>query len=180
MESTLVHASEYIVRCAAPKDSEDAARIIRAAFGGSAMGYHGEAELAEQLTVDGDVVLALVAERYGRIIGYAQFSRMTVNADGAEWRAAALAPVAVDPAVQRAGVGAALISAGLEQLHAADFQISFVLGHPGYYPRFGYNAAVAAPFASPYAGPHFMALLLDKSLQIPKSGRADYAAAFSR
>jgi putative acetyltransferase len=114
------------------------------------------------------------------ITGHALFSRMAVVADGVPWRAAALAPVAVHPGAQRGGTGGALIQTGLDQLRAMGIAASFVLGHPAYYPRFGYSADAAAPFASPYAGPHFMALLLDKSLQIPKSGRADYAAAFSR
>ena len=55
---------------------------------------------------------------------------------------------------------------------------SFVLGHPDYYPRFGYSTETAHPFASPFAGPHFMALLLDKSVRLPESGRARYAPAF--
>lgn len=168
------------VRAARSADDAAIAALTRAAFAASPMGHHGEAELVEALVADGDALLSLVAEQHGDIVGHALYSRMQVEADGADWRAAALAPVAVQPGVQSGGVGGALIRAGLEQLGAMGIQISFVFGHPAYYPRFGYDAAVAAPFVSPYAGPHFMALLLDKALQIPKSGRADYAAPFSR
>ncbi|NJS14743.1 MAG: N-acetyltransferase [Sphingopyxis sp.] len=144
------------------------------------MGYQGEADLVAALVAEGDVLSSMVAEEAGTVIGYGLFSQMMIVADGKDWRGAALGPVAVLPAVQARGVGSALIRHGLVGLANDGIQVSFVLGHPHYYPRFGYDAAIAAPFASPYAGPHFMALLLDKSLQIPKSGRADYAAAFAR
>jgi putative acetyltransferase len=168
------------IRAANAADLPAIAAVHRTAFAGTAMGYHGEGALVAALHDDGDALVSLVAEAEGRIIGHALFSRMSVEADGAPLRAAGLAPVAVLPCSHRSGIGSVLIRAGLDALTAAGCQISFVLGHPAYYPRFGYSAAAAAPFASPYAGPHFMALLLDKALQIPKSGRADYAAAFSR
>jgi putative acetyltransferase len=168
------------IRAANAADLPAIAAVHRAAFASTAMGYHGEGALVAALHDDGDALVSLVAEAEGRIIGHALFSRMSVEADGADWRAAGLAPVGVLPDVHGSGTGSALIRAGLAALTAAGCQVSFVLGHPAYYPRFGYSAAAAAPFASPYAGPHFMALLLDKALQIPKSGRADYAAAFSR
>jgi len=66
------------------------------------------------------------------------------------------------------------------QAEKQDIQMLFLLGDPGYYSRFGFSADTAKPFASPYAGPHFQALLLDKALKIPKSGKADYAAAFAK
>lgn len=168
------------VRSAAAGDGAAIAAIVHAAFAASALGHHGEAELVRRLTDDGAVVVSLLAWDRGEPVGHALFSAMDVQADGVRWRGAALAPVAVLPHLQGRGIGAALIKAGLAQLAVEGVQICFVLGHPAYYPRFGFSAAVATPFASPYAGPHFMALLLDKSLQIPKSGRADYAAAFSR
>jgi putative acetyltransferase len=168
------------IRSAAQSELPAIAKLHRAAFASTALGYHGEGELVAALHRDGDALVSLVAEMDGVMTGHALFSRMTVAADGAPLRAAGLAPVGVLPDRQGAGIASALICAGLQQLAETGVQISFVLGHPGYYPRFGYSAEVAAPFASPYAGPHFMALLLDKALQIPKSGRADYAAAFSR
>lgn len=169
-----------IIRAATPADMPAISAIHRAAFASTAMGYQGEGDLVAALHDDGDALVSLVAEQDGQMAGHALFSRMTVDADGAAWRSAGLAPVGVLPAAHGTGIGSALIRAGLDALAGQGVQICFVFGHPGYYPRFGYDAVVAAPFASPFAGPHFMALLLDKSLEIPKSGRADYAAAFSR
>lgn len=180
MESAQVIAAPPVIRRACPDDAGDIDAIIRAAFAASAMGYHGEAELVGALEDDGDILYALVAEIDGRVTGHALFTRMRVEADGADWRAAALGPVSIHPDAQGIGTGSALIRAGLDHLVSTAIQISFVLGHPHYYSRFGYRTETAAPFASPYAGPHFMALLLNKMLQTPKSGQADYAAAFSR
>lgn len=170
----------WVIRAARSGDADSIDNLVRAAFANSKMGYQGEAELVHALGADGDVLLSLVCEGDGRLIGQALFSPMVVEADGALLRAAALGPVAVCPMEQGSGVGSALIRTGLDHLIADGCQISFVLGHRHYYPRFGFRADIAAAFASPYAGPNFMAVLLDKSLQIPKSGRADFAAAFSR
>ena len=70
--------------------------------------------------------------------------------------------------------------AGLDQLRSQGVAISFVLGHEAYYPRFGYSPELGARFASPFAGPHFMAMMLDKEAAWPLGGRADYAPAFGR
>jgi putative acetyltransferase len=108
------------------------------------------------------------------------FSRMDVSADGNPIPAAALAPVAVLPAHRNQGIATALLEAGHDALRQQGISIAFVLGDPVYYTRFGYNPALAAPFASPYAGPHFMACALDSALPIPQRGHAHHAAAFSR
>jgi putative acetyltransferase len=73
-----------------------------------------------------------------------------------------------------------LIELGLNMLRIEGLHACFVLGNPGYYGRFGFDAARAAPFASPYAGPHFMAVYLDRTLAIPQSGTAHHAPAFTR
>jgi putative acetyltransferase len=152
--------------------------VHRAAFASTAFGHQGEADLVRAVHADGDALVSLVAETDGEIVGHALFSRMEIEADGVPLRGAGLAPVGVLPYLHSSGVGSALIWRGLEMLHGQGIQISFVLGHPDYYPRFGYSAEAALPFTSPFAGPHFMALLLDKSVQLPESGRARYAPAF--
>ena len=83
-------------------------------------------------------------------------------------------------ALQGQGIGDALIRAGLDALRERGCAISFVLGHDAYYPRFGYSPGLAARFASPFAGPHFMAMMLDSDAAWPLGGRADYAPAFGR
>jgi putative acetyltransferase len=132
-----------------------------------------EADLVDQLRRDGDVVLSLVAEEGGVVTGHVLFSRMT-----APFRALGLAPVAVLPDYRRRGIAARLIEDGLARL-AADWDAVFVLGDPAYYGRFGFDAGLAAGFANPYAGPHFMVKSLAGKLP-SNQGPVGYAAAFAR
>jgi len=69
------------------------------------------------------------------------------------------------------------MAASLERLRQQGEALVFVLGDPAYYTRFGLSLAVAEPFASDYAGPHFMALALRPDA--PASGRLVYPRAFS-
>ena len=168
-----------IIGSATPADFPAIYEIVKTAFTVSPLGHNGEADLVRSLHDDGDVVVSLIAEQNGQSVGHVLFSRMVVEADGKYLRAAGLAPVSVSPDMQGRGIGSALIRAGLDQLAAEGFQISFVLGHADYYPRFGYSAALAAPYISPFAGAHFMAVHLDSALALPQRGRADYAPAFA-
>ena len=140
-----------IIRPIGPADFDVVDAVHRAAFASTAFGHQGEADLVRTVHADGDALLSLVAEADGQIIGHALFSRMEVEADGVVLKGAGLAPVGVLPELHSGGVGSALIWRGLEMLQTKDIQISFVLGHPDYYPRFGYSAATARPFASPSA-----------------------------
>ena len=168
------------IRAATAADGEAIDKLIRGAFAGTECGHQGEAELVGMIEADGDTMASLVAERAGAIVGHVLFSRMDVEADGGPVSAAGLAPVSVAPASQGQGVGDALIRAGLDALRGQGVRMSFVLGHEAYYPRFGYSPELAARFASPFAGPHFMAMMLDSGAEWPQGGRADYAPAFGR
>jgi putative acetyltransferase len=100
-----------------------------------------------------------VSEQDGRVNGHILFSRLW--ADRYEMFAA-LAPMAVHPDVQREGVGSALVRAGLENAREFGAHGVLVLGHPAYYPRFGFAAETAAKVSSPYSGSRaFMALALE-------------------
>lgn len=172
--------SALIIRSARGEDAGAIDAVVRAAFAGTEYGHQGEADLVRMIDDDGDTLVSLVAERDGAVIGHVLFSRMDVEADGVPLAAAGLGPVSVGPALQGQGVGGALIRAGLETLRGAGVAMSFVLGHEAYYPRFGYAPELAARFASPFAGPHFMAMMLDSGASWPLGGRADYAPAFGR
>ncbi|MBO9697979.1 MAG: N-acetyltransferase [Sphingopyxis sp.] len=173
-------SDRLVIRPATAADAEAIDSVVRAAFAGTDFGHQGEAELVRMIEADGDALVSLVAERHGLIVGHVLFSYMNVEADGAPLSAAGLAPVSVVPEVQGQGIGDALIRAGLDSLREQGVAISFVLGHENYYPRFGYSPVLAARFASPFAGPHFMAMMLDSGAPWPLGGRADYAPAFGR
>jgi putative acetyltransferase len=168
------------IRELAAADLDAACTVVEAAFAASHLGHHGEARLVRELLADGDIVAAPVAETGAGLVGAAVFSRMAVVVDGRPRSAAALAPVAVLPDRWNGGIGGMLIRAGLDRLRDLGVEISFVLGHPAYYPRFGYRAELAGPYRTAYAGPHFMACHLDKALAVPAGGHVDYAPAFAR
>lgn len=83
--------------------------------------------------------LSLVAEMDGAIVGHALFTPGEMPLMGQRVKAALLAPLAVDPSVQRQGIGGALLRAGHEAARQHGAVIALLLGHPEYYPRFGYR-----------------------------------------
>jgi putative acetyltransferase len=114
-----------------------------------------EADLVEQLRRSGDAVISLAAFDGERVVGHAMFSAMR-----APFKALGLGPVSVVPDRRRSGVAAEMIKRGIARAHAGHWDAIFVLGSPAYYARFGFSADTASGFASPYAGPHLMALAL--------------------
>ncbi|MDX1992376.1 MAG: N-acetyltransferase [bacterium] len=83
--------------------------------------------------------LSLVAEKDGQIVGHALFTTYTIRLMGEDVRAALLAPLAVDPAFQKQGIGGTLMQAGHEAARLHGCTLAFLIGHPSYYPRFGYR-----------------------------------------
>jgi putative acetyltransferase len=155
------------IRDERPADRAGVREAVLAAFGRCE-----EADLVDRLRADGDAEISLVAVDGARIVGHVLLSPMT-----APFRALALAPVSVLPDRQGTGIGTRLIRAALERAELGGWQGVFVLGEPAYYRRFGFDAALASGFASPYAGPYLMALALGGSLPAT-AGSVDYAAAF--
>jgi putative acetyltransferase len=100
-----------------------------------------EAKLVDALRAANAVTVSLVAERDGRVVGHILFSPVRVEGKGVSFVAQGLAPMAVDPDCQRAGIGSALVRAGLELCGREGHTVVFVLGHPAYYPRFGFEPA---------------------------------------
>lgn len=133
-----------------------------------------EAKLVDRLRTDGDAVISLVAIEGKAVIGHVLFSRLR-----APFRALGLAPVAVRPDRQRRGIGSRLIAEGLKRARETAWQGVFVVGDPVFYQRFGFTAELASGFASPYAGPCLMALLLGGAALPVRSGQVDYASAFA-
>jgi putative acetyltransferase len=156
-----------LIRDEQPVDIPSIRSIVEEAFLQPA-----EARLVDRLRGDGEAVVSGVAVEAGQIVGYIMLSKMS-----APFRALGLAPVAVTPRRQRNGVGSQLIRWGLEQAKSKGWQGVFVLGDPKFYGKFGFSAALASGFESPYAGEHFMALALNGFLPAT-SGKVEYAAAF--
>jgi putative acetyltransferase len=136
-------------------DKEAIREVNDLAFGGP-----DEARLIERLRSDVLVIASLVAIEAERVVGHILFSELPVEADGAAIHAAALAPMAVRPERQRQGIGSSLVRRGLEICRARGIELVIVLGHPAYYPRFGFSARKAERLRAPFSGDAFMALEL--------------------
>lgn len=137
-----------------------------------------EADLVDRLRSDGAILLSLVAERNGEPVGSIVFSRMAIETPEGSVEAVALAPLAVIPEHQRIGIGTELVRRGLEVLRARGERIVFVLGHPEYYPRFGFSSALARAIESPFPRPAFMALELVPGALDGVRGGVRYPPAF--
>ena len=133
--------------------------------------------MVERLRDDGEVVASLVAERRNAIVGHILFSRLPIVAGEREIAGAALAPVAVSPRSQREGIGSVLVRTGLRHCAESGCEAVVVLGHPDYYPRFGFSAAMAERLDAPFSGAAFMALELVPGA-LADGGFVRYAAAF--
>jgi len=92
---------------------------------------------------------SVVACNAERIVGHVAYSPVSI--EGMESVSAYnLAPLAVDPAFQKQGVGGALIQWGLDRLTAEGCQLLLVYGDPKYYGRFGFIAEPAQQFIPVY------------------------------
>jgi putative acetyltransferase len=164
--------SVITIRAEQPEDRKLVADVHRRAFGRDA-----EARLVDQLHADQEVIVSLVAIINGQIVGHALFSRLPIETAAGEIAAAALGPLAVLPEWQRRGIGSALVWRGIGDCRARGRAAVVVLGHPTYYPRFGFSAALAARLHAPYSGEAFMALELIPGA-LAGGGVARYPAAF--
>lgn len=117
----------------------------------AAFGRRAEAELVDKLRESDGFVhqLSLVADSSGVILGHVMFTHITLEA-GSPVQVLALAPVSVYPAFQRRGIGSALISRGLEIADELGEPLVVVLGHPEFYPRFGFVTASTLGIKPPW------------------------------
>ena len=154
------------------------ARAIRA-VNESAFGTAAEADLVEALRRVAAPLISLVADENGAIAGHILFSPVTLSSDPG-LRIAGLAPMAVTPARQRQGIGSALVRAGLDECRAVGFLAVAVLGHFGFYPRFGFVPASRFGIRSTYDVPDdvFMALELEAGALHEKPGVIHYHHVF--
>ena len=162
------------VRAERPDDYALVREINRAAFGRDA-----EADLVDRLRAEASPIISLVGEQGGQVVGHILFSPVTLSGHDT-LPIAGLAPVAVLPAHQRAGIGSALVNAGLDACRDGDFVAVVVVGHPDYYPRFGFRPASQFGLACEFEVPDdvFMALAVEDGALRNRQGTIHYHPLF--
>lgn len=157
-----------------------------------AFGRLAEADLVEILRKAAQPTLSLVAEQDGKIIGHIFFSPVSVKSPQGDWEAMGLGPLAVTPAHQGKGIGSQLVRKGLQACRdaghdtgrkagrEAGWEVVVVLGHPGFYPRFGFKTARPLGITCAYPVPDeaFMVLELRPEALGGRSGEVHFHPAF--
>lgn len=128
---------EIVIRTETAGDADAIADVTVAAFATLAISNHTEQRIIAALRQAGALALSLVAERDGRVVGHIAFSPVTMADGTPDWYG--LGPVSVLPACQRQGIGQALIREGLSRLASGGARGCCLVGHPEYYPRFGFR-----------------------------------------
>jgi putative acetyltransferase len=164
------------IRGEQPEDAQAVREVYIGAFG-----QELEADLVDQLRQGCGELLALVAVMEGRIVGHILFSPAVIEGQEQTVRGMALAPMAVLPEYQRQGIGSQLVHAGIEALKQVDCVFIILVGHPTYYPRFGFEAASWYGIRSEWEVPDdaCMVLVLNESQKSGLSGVAKYRPEFS-
>ena len=163
------------IRSEAPADSASVRSVNELAFGQSE-----EADLVDSLRKGCHNLVSLVAESANQIVGHILFSPAFIECDGGTMAGMALGPMAVLPEFQRQGIGSQLVHAGLDQPEVASSPFVIVLGHPEYYPRFGFEPARKYRVRSTWEVPDdvFMILVGDAASLGGQGGVARYRPEF--
>ena len=165
------------IRQEKPEDYRQVEQVVEQAFAHAEHTDHDEHNLVARLRGSEAFIpeLSLVAEQDGRIVGHILFTRLKVG----QTTQLALAPLAVHPDFQRQGIGGALIEEGHRIAAQLGYDYSILLGHPTYYPRFGYQPASRFGIQSPFDVPDENYMAFDLSGRHPQmSGQVEYPPKF--
>jgi putative acetyltransferase len=138
-----------------------------------------EANLVDVLREKAHPIVSLVAEDESKIVGHIMFSPVSLTGHK-NLKIMGLAPMAVLPEQQRKGIGSMLVKAGLESCKGNGFGVVVVLGHIGFYPRFGFTPAVRYGIGCEYEVPQdaFMVMELLPGYLHRAQGNIKYHPAF--
>ena len=166
-----------IIRIEKSEDVLQVRKINEQAFETSA-----EANIVDILRQTCPNSLSLVAEDENCVVGHILFSPAVVNSAGGRIEGMGFAPMAVLPGRQRQGIGSQLVKRGIEILRERGCPFVIVLGHPEYYPRFGFELASKYELSSQWDGvpdEAFMVMIMDHAPLKGVSGVAKYREEFN-
>jgi putative acetyltransferase len=147
-----------------------------------AFGQPDEAKLVDALRKSVSIYISLVAVKDGEIVGHILFTPVTIESDVSSFTALGLGPMAVHPAHQRQGIGSELVRHGLEECRRIGHSIIVLVGHPEYYPRFGFVPGKLRDLTCEFEVPDeaFMVLELETGALLGRSGLVKYHPEFSK
>jgi len=141
-----------------------------------------EANLVDNLRASGIPFISLVAETNNKLAGHILFTPVKLVGAKKGIKIAGLAPMAVLPDFQNNGIGSKLVEDGLKQCEDEGYEAVVVLGHPNYYPKFGFIPSVKYGIKSEYDVPDevFMVKELVRNSLSQISGVLKYHSEFSK
>jgi putative acetyltransferase len=130
-------SQKILIRDETKADAAAITEVTAAAFASMEISSHTEQFIVEALRSAGALTVSLVAEMDGQVVGHIAFSPVTISDGTDAWYG--LGPVSVLPDLQRMGIGKTLIHGGLARLKALNARGCCLVGHPGYYQKFGFQ-----------------------------------------
>lgn len=118
-------------------DVEAISELTAAAFANLPISNHTEQFIISALRAANALTISLVAEADNKVVGHIAFSPVTISDGSRDWYG--LGPISVAPELQKQGIGKSLIREGLAALKALGGKGCVLVGHPGYYQRFGFR-----------------------------------------
>lgn len=166
-----------LIRPERPSDAGQVREVNTLAFGEPL-----EADLVDRLRQNCADAISLVVEDAGLLVGHILFTPVTIRTGERDVVGMGLAPMAVRPERQRQGVGSALVRHGLDLLRERRCPFVVVVGHPEYYPRFGFERASLHGIASQWDGiadNAWLVAILDRQAMAGVTGVAFYRDEFN-
>jgi putative acetyltransferase len=160
-----------------PEQTKDIAAIKKINL--AAFKTEEEAWLVDEIRKQDQDMISLVAEKNNQIVGHIMFSQGS-NKSCPDIKIIGLAPMAVLPEHQNKGIGSRLVKAGIQACKEAGYQAIIVLGHPNFYPKFGFIPSINFNLKGEYDVPPevFMVLEIEKDILSPCSGILEYHPIF--
>jgi putative acetyltransferase len=159
-----------------PQDKESVHEVNVSAFR-----QNVEADLVDKLRENCRDILSLVAVKQNEVVGHILFTPTVIEGQERRVQGMGLAPLAVLPEYQRHGIGSELVRTGTAILKNRHCPFIIVIGHPKFYPRFGFEPANRYAIHSEFKVPDevFMILVLNESEMQGVSGLAKYRPEFA-
>ena len=126
------------IRNEQPEDIQPIHELTTAAFLNAEHADHTEQFIVKALRNSGVLSISLVAENNGKIVGHVAVSPVAISDGSDHWYG--LGPISVSPDQQGQGIGSQLMQAAIHQLKEIKAKGCVLLGDPGYYQRFGFQA----------------------------------------